>query len=149
LGKFDGLKDLANSLNLDGSVVETLEALKEIFEACEDDVLLDVPDIIRWDIKGKEICIDLAKKLLKAFKEAGKAGKEKGKNTFNVVDKDLRESLRKSYEVGKRIEEEIPDMAGLDDLPLKIAVWDYVAGMTDNYIIREYESLTFKRIDLK
>ncbi|MHC1600136.1 MAG: hypothetical protein ACXQS5_04865 [Candidatus Methanospirareceae archaeon] len=36
----------------------------------------------------------------------------------------------------------------MNDLPIKFAVWDYLAGMTDSYIIKEYESLTFKHVEI-
>jgi dGTP triphosphohydrolase len=32
---------------------------------------------------------------------------------------------------------------------IKFVVWDWMAGMTDSYIIKEYESMTFKRLDLR
>lgn len=37
----------------------------------------------------------------------------------------------------------------IDGIPIKFAVWDYLAGMTDNFIIKKYEELTFKRVELK
>ncbi len=36
----------------------------------------------------------------------------------------------------------------MKDLPIKFAVWDYLAGMTDNYIIEKYASLTFKHVEI-
>lgn len=35
-----------------------------------------------------------------------------------------------------------------EELAKKCLIWDYLAGMTDKYIIKEYESLSFKKVEL-
>lgn len=36
-----------------------------------------------------------------------------------------------------------------EEIAKKCLIWDYVAGMTDKYIIKEYESLSFKKVELR
>ena len=156
LGKFEKLETVINNneLNTTEDTAVIINVLKNIFnEVIEEKNLLKLQDIARWDIKGREICIDLATKLLESFKKyeelSDMGSHKKDKDLmFNIVNKDLRDSLLRSYNVGKRIGEKIPELGELKDLPLKIAVWDYIAGMTDSYIIKEYESLTFKKVSL-
>jgi len=169
LGKFNELRNILGNgeLTTNNSTPIIISTLENIFDTViKEDRLLKLPDVARWDVKGKEICMDLAVKLLEVFKKyEAKAGKNKDL-MFSVVNSELRDSLLKSYCVGEKIIEKkkklaegelesneesefrILDILSSEDLPLKIAIWDYIAGMTDSYIIREYESLTFKKVSL-
>lgn len=145
-GKFGNLIKLSKrELELGENMVETFGVLNKLFKRCNKNTLLTIPEIARWDIKGREICMELSEMLLKAFKH--NSGGEGSEINLNILHKELRDSVKKSYYVGKRIGRILNRED--ENLPIKIAVWDYLAGMTDYFIIREYESLTFKKVELK
>lgn len=149
LGDFKGLK--IKELELEEDDREVLEKLKTLLKKYQE-TMMNLPDVIRWDIKGREICEELSKMLQKAI-ERERA--QYGSISFRILPKETRKDLEKSYRAGEIFRERFISTRGssnnkeLEDIPVKFAVWDYVAGMTDSYIIREYESLTFKKVELK
>jgi dGTP triphosphohydrolase len=86
-----------------------------------------------------------------------------------------RKHLKKSFEAGEKFHNELKklkDTIGLEeyalddegsenkgkdkrdikgdvDIGIKFVVWDWIAGMTDSYVLKEYESFTFKKLDFK
>lgn len=66
---------------------------------------------------------------------------------LNIFDNKWREHLKKSYRAGLKFGE-IMGCEKANEVAKKCLIWDYVAGMTDAYIIEEYESLSFKKIEL-
>jgi len=137
LGSFEGL---INS-DLIKEEKETLEQLKKIFEEYEK-LVLDIPIIARWDIKGDELIEELSNKLLKAIFD-----EQEKKLKLNIFKQDMREYLEKSYEAGVVF----CDRFGFKNTKVapKFVIWDYLASMTDRYIINEYESMTFKKVELR
>ncbi|WP_456477569.1 dGTP triphosphohydrolase [Geoglobus ahangari] len=150
LGKFDKLEESKEDLGLNEAEAKILSKLDEIFKSYQDH-LLELPEVARWDIKGGDLCLDLSKVLFKAFTHKYNSEKEMEVN-FNIVPQELRGDLKKSYEAGKdfleqiKKDKEFKELGELKTLPIRFAVWDYIAGMTDNFIIKEYESLTFKKV---
>ncbi|MCK5474919.1 MAG: hypothetical protein KAI53_05935 [Candidatus Aenigmarchaeota archaeon] len=143
LGKFKYLKELKSELKLDEGEIKSIRYMENISDYYEKRVLMELPAVARWDIKGEELYEELSKKLCKVFKHDGR-----GIN-LNIVDSTLREDLKKSYDAGEKFEKSQKGREkGMYDLPIKFAVWDYLAGMTDNYIIEECASLTFKHVEI-
>ena len=117
--------------------------MEKISKCYKKKILMELPAVAKWDIKGKELYEELSKKLCKVFKRD-----ETGIN-LNIVDSVTREDLKNSYRAGEKFEKSQKGREkGVEDLPIKFAVWDYLAGMTDNYIIEEYASLTFKQVEI-
>ncbi len=146
LGKFENVRELKSKIGLNTKEIRIIEPLDNIFNEYKR-ILIQLPNVARWDIKGKELCKELARKLCKAF--TCKIGEQQDeKINLNILDPEIREDLKKSYSAGEEFikKNSIP---GMDDIAVKFAVWDYLAGMTDSFIIRQYESLTFKRVDLR
>ena len=143
LGDFKYLKKLKFELKLDEEEIKSIICMENISNYYEKEVLMKLPAVAKWDIKGKELYGELSKKLCKVFKPDGT-----GIN-LNIVDPAIRKDLEKSYRAGKEFEKSQKGLEkGVNDLPIKFAVWDYLAGMTDSYIIKEYESLTFKHVEI-
>lgn len=139
-GSFKGLLKLSEKLSIDPNTQKALKCLNNIFKAYEE-IPKDVKDVVRWDLKGKEICDDLVGILYKAL-----SSKKEGIN-LNIFDKPLREHLRKSHQAGLKFGERL-GLDNLEEFAKKCLIWDYVAGMTDSFIIKEFESLSFKRVEL-
>jgi len=139
-GSFEGLLKLSEKLSIELNKKVALKCLNDIFKAYEE-IPKDVKDIVRWDLKGKEMCDDLVEILYKAL-----SSKEEGIN-LNIFDKILRDHLRKSYQAGLKFGERL-GFDNSEDIAKKCLIWDYVAGMTDSFIIKEFESLSFKRVEL-
>ncbi len=150
LGKFDKLNESKADLELNEAETEILSRLDKIFESCRNNVL-ELPEVARWDIKGEDLCLDLSKVLFKAFTHKYNSRKKEEVN-FNIVPQELRGDLEKSRDAGKdfleqiKKDKELRELSELNKLPIKFAVWDYISGMTDSFIIKEYESLTFKKV---
>ena len=143
LGEFKDLKELKLELNLDEGEIKSIEYMEKISKCYKKEILMELPAVAKWDIKGKELYEELSKKLCKVFKQD-----ETGIN-LNIVDSVTRKDLEKSYRAGKKFEKSQKGREnGTNNLPIKFAVWDYLAGMTDNYIIEEYASLTFKHVEI-
>ena len=144
LGEFKYIKELKLELKLNKDEIKLIEYLEKISNYYTEDVLMKLPTVAKWDIKGEELYEELSKKLCEVFKQD-----ETGIN-LNIVDPVIRIDLEKSYRAGKEFEKSQKGREkGVDNLPIKFAVWDYLAGMTDNYIIEEYASLTFKHIEIR
>jgi dGTPase len=143
LGDFKYLKKLKSELKLDEGEIKSIRYMEKISDYYEKRVLMELPAVAKWDIKGQELYEELSKKLCKVFKHD-----ETGIN-LNIVDPTIRKDLEKSYLAGKEFKKSQKGREkGVNDLPIKFAVWDYLAGMTDNYIIEEYASLTFKHVEI-
>ncbi len=142
LGEFKYLKELKLELNLDEDEIKSIEYMENISNYYKK-ILMELPAVAKWDIKGKELYEELSNKLCKVFKQD-----DTGIN-LNIVDSVTREDLKNSYRAGKKFEKSQKGREkGANDIPIKFAVWDYLAGMTDNYIIEEYASLTFKHVEI-
>ncbi|HIE31341.1 MAG TPA: dNTP triphosphohydrolase, partial [Methanosarcinales archaeon] len=140
LGKFKNIKELKLELKLSEGEIELINYLEKVFNYYENKVLMKQPTVARWDIKGEELYKELSEKLCKVFKND---------EDLNIIDSNIRKDLEKSRNAGKEFEKSQKTLVkGVDELPIKFAVWDYLAGMTDNYIIKEYESLTFKHVEI-
>ena len=167
LGKFNALSDIAKQLDVDETVIDLLKVLNRIFKTIfkdnkDEEKILIYKNIFRWDIKGRAICKELSEKLLEIIENRlNKINTNKGitEEAFSLVEPELRESLKKSYQVGEKFVELLKSLSlpyvnsnisakDLEHLPVKIAIWDYIAGMTDSYIINEYESLTFRKVSV-
>ena len=144
LGEFKDLKELELELKLDKGEIESIKYMEKISKYYKNDILMKLPNVARWDIKGEELYEELSEKLCKVFKH------NKTEINLNIIDSDIREDLKRSYDAGKEFEKsQKGHRNGANDLPIKFAVWDYLAGMTDSYIIKEYESLTFKHAEIR
>jgi len=143
LGEFKYLKELKLELNLDEGEIKSIEYMENISNCYKKKILMGLPAVAKWDIKGKELYEELSKKLCKVFKQD-----DTGIN-LNIVDSVTRKDLKNSYCAGKKFKKSQKGREkGANDFPIKFAVWDYLAGMTDNYIIEEYASLTFKHVEI-
>ncbi len=144
-GKFKNLKNPELGLNEDE--IKLIECLEEIFKNYQN-TLFDLPAVAKWDMKGKELCMELSNRLYEAFNY--KASSQKNGINLTILDSN-REDIKKSHEAGKDFEEFlVQDIEQeIDGIPIKFAIWDYLAGMTDNFIIKKYEELTFKRVELR
>ena len=91
----------------------------------------------------KEFCEEL-------FKAADYNLSSDKKIDFNIVDSPLKKKLELSGKVGEEIAQDLLNLEGKDKekFARKWTVTDYVVGMTDLYIIKEYERLTFRSIKL-
>ena len=148
MGKFENLKELKSELGLSESKVRLIESLEKIFKEEYENTLVQIPDVAKWDIKGKELCKELSDKLCEAF--IYKIEEQQNEINLNIIDPVTREDLKKSYYAGKefeRLQEE--SIQRKDRVPIKFAIWDYLASMTDSFIIKQYESLTFKHVELR
>lgn len=147
LGKLKNLKDLQQELNLEFKEIELIEFFEELIKEYHKS-LFCLPAVAKWDMKGKELYLELHNKLYKAFHQ--KNCRENGIN-LRILDYDKRDDIKKSYYAGKNFESSMQEnqQQKIDGIPIKFAVWDYLAGMTDNFIIKKYEELTFKRVELK
>lgn len=140
LGSFEDILKARPTL-IKGDRVEVLKILRNIFKKYER-VMLEIPAIAKWDMKGKELCEELSDKLLKTIFD-----EQEEKLKLNIFKRDMRKHLEKSYKAGvvfcKRF--------GFNNTKVapKFVIWDYLASMTDNYIINEYESMTFKKVELR
>ena len=147
LGKFKNLIDLQQELNLEFKEIKLIEFFEELRKEYRKS-LFCLPAVAKWDMKGKELYLELHEKLYKALKQ-----KDCQKNGINlaILDYDKRDDIKKSYDAGKNFESSIQEDQELeiDGIPIKFAVWDYLAGMTDNFLIKKYEELTFKRVELR
>ena len=143
LGEFKYLKELKLELNLDEGEIKSIEYMENISNYYKKKILMGLPAVAKWDIKGKELYEELSKKLCKVFKQD-----DTGIN-LNIVDSVTRKDLKNSYCAGKKFKKSQKGREkGANNFPIKFAVWDYLAGMTDNYIIEEYASLTFKHVEI-
>lgn len=143
LGDFKYLKELKSELKLDEGEIKSIRYMENISNYYREDVLMKLPAVAKWDIKGEELYEELSKKLCKVFKPEGT-----GINP-NIVGHVIHKDLENSYLAGKKFEKSQKGREkGVNDLPIKFAVWDYLAGMTDTYIIEEYASLTFKHVEI-
>jgi dGTPase len=141
LGKFKNIKELKSELKLNEVEIKLIECLEKIFDYYETEVLLKQPIIARWDIKGEELYEELSDKLFKAFEHD---------KDLNIIESNIRKDLKYSYEAGEEFEKLSKRLIeGVNDFPIKFVVWDYLASMTDNFIIEEYESLTFKHVEIR
>lgn len=139
-GSFKGLLELSKEISLlDSGIQLALQCLSEIYMKYEE-MLYSIKDIARWDYKGKKLCDELLFTLYEALTET------KGKPNYNIFERKLRSHLEKSYQSGLIFGKKL-GISETEILAQKCLVWDYVAGMTDNYIIKEYESFSFKRVD--
>ena len=147
MGKFENLKELKSELGLNESEVRLIKSLEKIFKKYEN-TLVQIPDVVKWDIKGKELCEELSNKLYKAF--IHKIEEQQNEINLNIIDPVTREDLKKSYYAGKEFERLQENLIQKEDrVPIKFAIWDYLASMTDSFIIKQYESLTFKHVELR
>ncbi len=148
LGKFKDLIELKQELKLDLDEIKLLEFFNELMKQYHN-TLFCLPEVAKWDMKGNELLRELCKKLYKAFRQKNDC-KKNGIN-LAIVDSEKRDDLSKSFNAGKQFEalmlyEEHQEIEGI---PIKFAVWDHLAGMTDNYLIKKYEELTFKQVELR
>ena len=60
MGKFENLKELKSELGLSESKVRLIESLEKIFKEEYENTLVQIPDVAKWDIKGKEVCKELS-----------------------------------------------------------------------------------------
>jgi len=107
LGKFENLSNIAKSLDVDEDIKNLFDILDKIFDEVDDEKkILSYKNIFRWDIKGREICRKLSEKLLEIIKnrlERTKTDSESiTEEAFSLVEPELRESLKKSYQVGEK-----------------------------------------------
>jgi len=156
LGKFTNLQEVSG---LDNNAKKLATFFEELFKYYNK-LLFDSPNVAKWDIKGNELIEELCEKLFSIFKIQNNE-----EPNLSIFPKEQQEDLLKSYEAGnylinneefkKFLKQEglYPDQNSnkkdeniIKDLPIKFIIWDYVAGMTDSYIIREFESITFKRV---
>jgi predicted deoxyguanosinetriphosphate triphosphohydrolase len=138
-GSFEDLFELSKQLSIELNTQATLKCLDDIFKTYEK-IPSSIKDIARWDLKGKEMCEELAVKLFVALSSTKEIN-------LNIFDKTLRPHLERSYKSGLKFGEKL----GLDDsesIAKRCLIWDYLAGMTDSFIIKEYESFSFKRVEL-
>ena len=140
-GKFENLLELKSELKLDESEIRLVKSLEDIFKEYEK-ILIQIPNVAKWDIKGKELCEELATKLYEVFIHKIE---DQNEINLNILDPQTREDLKRSFRAGKEFKK---SQKSLIHGP-KFAVWDHLAGMTDSFIIKEYESLTFKRVELR
>jgi dGTPase len=141
LGEFENIRELKLELYPNEGEIRLIKSVEEISEHYKNKVLTKLPAVARWDLKGEELYEELSEKLYKAF--------ERDKD-LNIIGHDIREDLKKSCAAGKTFEESQKILISkANDFSIKFAIWDYLASMTDNFIIKEYESLTFKHIELK
>ena len=146
LGEFCELEKAGSKLKLDSRDIDLIKSL-DIIDKKYKKTLKTLPEVARWDIKGKELCEDLANTLYKALDH--KNNNANGIN-LDIFNHESREDLNKSYEAGKKFVKEYPSpIDGIKDFPIKFVVLDHLVGMTDSFIIKEYESLTFKRVELR
>ncbi|CAD7768864.1 Deoxyguanosinetriphosphate triphosphohydrolase-like protein [Candidatus Methanoperedenaceae archaeon GB50] len=146
MGRFENLKELKSELGLNESEVRLIKSLEKIFKEYEN-TLIQLPDVARWDIKGKELCKELSDKLYEAFIYTKE---QKNDINLNIIDPVTREDLKKSYYAGKEFERLQENLIQKEDrVPIKFAIWDHLASMTDSFIIKQYELLTFKHVELR
>lgn len=139
-GSFEGLLELSKQLSTEPNIQNALKCLDEIFKTYEK-IPTNTKGIARWDLKGKEMCDELAEILYKALSSTG------NEINLNIFDSWLRSHLNRSYQSGLELGKNL----GLNDsesIAKKCLIWDYIAGMTDSFIIKEYESFSFKRVEL-
>ncbi len=147
MGRFENLKELKSELGLNESEVRLIKSLEKIFKEYEN-TLVQIPDVAKWDIKGKELCEELSYKLRDAF--IYKIKEQQNEINLNIIDPVTREDLKKSYYAGKEFERLQENLIQKEDrVPIKFAIWDHLASMTDSFIIKQYESLTFKHVELR
>ncbi|MGB2728893.1 MAG: dNTP triphosphohydrolase [Halobacteriota archaeon] len=143
-GEFGEIKKCRNKLILKDINVPLINSLIEIRKEYIK-TLMSLPDVAKWDIKGKDLYDELSEILYKALNH-------KKKNTidgdsFTIFNRESRSDILKSYKAGEKYQEKI--RKEIEGIPIKFAVLDYLAGMTDSFTIKEYESLTFKRVELR
>ncbi len=143
-GSFEDLLTLSKEFSDIPEVTKIgLKCLCKIFKDHEE-ILQDEMDIVRWDLKGKEICDDLMNILNKTL---DKKLSYKEQDKLIIFNKEQRNDLTRSYKAGFKFGEKLGSDK-LDEIARKCLIWDYIAGMTDNFIIEEYESLSCKRVGL-
>lgn len=141
LGEFENIRELKLEIDPNEGEIRLIKSVEEISEYYKNKVLMKLSTVARWDLKGEELYEELSEKLYKAFKRD---------EDMNIIDSNIRGDLKKSYNAGKAFEESQKILISrVDNLPIKFAIWDYLASMTDNFIIKEYESLTFKHVELR
>ncbi|MCO5382599.1 MAG: dNTP triphosphohydrolase [Methanosarcina barkeri] len=139
-GSFEGLLELSKQLSMEPNIQDALKCLDDIFKTYEK-IPTNMKDIARWDLKGKEMCDELAEILYKALSSTG------NEINLNIFDSWLRPHLKRSYQSGLEFGEKL-GLSDSESIAKKCLIWDYVAGMTDSFIIKEYESFSFKRVEL-
>jgi dGTP triphosphohydrolase len=180
-GEFKDISKFIKDTDTDDNIFDILKEISEI----KDKLVLDIPDVVKWDIKGVYLCLELAQKMYDAINYERNINSSKSpeiEEYLKIFSKKYRGHLKKSYEAGKMFYEKIDELIDdiedeefknllkdykrlvknndnpadeknndnpADDMGIKFVVWDWMAGMTDSYIIKEYESMTFKRLDLR
>jgi dGTPase len=138
-GSFEDLLELSKHLSIELNKQVALKCLRDIFKAYKK-IPTNIKDIARWDIKGKEMCGDLEEILYNVLSSTEE------EINLNIFDKSLRPHLMKSYQSGLRLGESL-ELNDSKSIAKKCLIWDYISGMTDSFIIKEYESLSFKRVE--
>ncbi|ADG14106.1 deoxyguanosinetriphosphate triphosphohydrolase [Methanocaldococcus infernus ME] len=136
LGSFDDLINIIEKkkVEIDEINIYILKLFEDIQNIIKNS--LDDHNIARWDVKGKDLYLELCKYLYDIMKDQH--------DIFKIFPKNMRKHLKLSYKVGKKLEEDYK----IGDLRFKVPIWDYLAGMTDSYIIKEYESIIFKKVNI-
>lgn len=146
-GSFEDLLELSTHLSIEQNTKDKLQCLCDIFKAYKK-IPTCMTDIARWDIKGNEMCLELANTLYGSLFLTQELQMEtEQKINLHIFKSDLRPHLNKSYLSGLKLGEEL----GLNDsesIAKKCLIWDYIAGMTDSFILKEYGSFSFKRVEL-
>ncbi len=144
-GEFEELKKSRLKLGLDKENKKLISSLDEINKEYKKNTLMSIPEVARWDIKGNELCVDLANILYKSLNH--KNNNANGINT-KIFNREHQENLLKSFEAGQNFADKNNYCSDSDNIPVKFTVLDYLVGMTDSSMIKEYGSLTFKRVEL-
>ena len=180
-GEFEYILKFLNNTDNTRTIFYKLDKISKI----KDKLVMDIPNVVKWDIKGVYLCLELAQKMYDAINYERNINSSKSpeiEGYLKIFSKKYREHLKKSYEAGKMFYEKIDELIDdiedeefknllkdykrlvknndnpadeknndnpADDMGIKFVVWDWMAGMTDSYIIKEYESMTFKRLDLR
>ncbi|MGB2728253.1 MAG: dNTP triphosphohydrolase [Halobacteriota archaeon] len=144
-GEFEKLEKSGPELGLDPRDIDLIKSLDEINNEYKKNTLMGIPEVAKWDIKGNELCVDLANILYKSLNH--KNNNANGIN-MNIFNHEHREDLKKSYKAGEKFADKNDYCSDSDNIPVKFTVLDYLVGMTDSSMIKEYGSLTFKRVEL-
>jgi len=153
------------------NIINIIKLLHDLSKEKTYNLILDIPEIVRWDIKGVDLCLELAQRLYDAINYERNNPKNKDVEDYlKIFSERDRKHLKKSYIAGwsfygklhelrnnTKVREEFRELlteyikriGSPNDMGIKFVVWDWIAGMTDSYILREYESFTFKKLDLK
>jgi len=139
-GSFEDLLKLSRKISIEPETQSGLKCLNNIYNAYNE-IPKDEMIIVRSDLKEKEICEGLVEILYKSLSSPEE------KINLNIFGKDLRKHLNRSYQAGLRFGEKL-GVNNSNEIAKKCLIWDYVAGMTDSFIIQEYESFSCKRVGL-